>query len=493
MLAQLQGETDFAGFRAQARALLARRVLPQQVQWSTSAHHEDLFAQHDSAAHGEPSQPLVAYEPSAGVPASFLALCETVVLHSDAQRFTLLYRLLWRLVHEPALRHDPLDADMLQAQQLAHAVRRDMHKMRAFVRFREVPTPDAPGGVLHVAWFEPGHHIVEANAPWFMRRFTQMHWAILTPRRCVSWNGQELQFAPGAQRSQAPAADNGERLWLTYYQSIFNPARLKLAMMRKEMPRKYWRNLPEARLISTLAAQAGLQSGTMIEQPPTQPLRRIPDTGSRLRAITVTGLASAPSRDIAPDQLAQAMQDCRACPIGHTATQAVPGEGPMRPDLMFVGEQPGDQEDLAGRPFVGPAGRLLDRALQSCGLSREAVFMTNAVRHFKYELRGRRRIHKTPSQHEAAACAPWLDREIAHVQPRALVALGSTAARSLLRRPVAVVTERGQWHARPDGLPVLVTLHPAALLRMPPDQQAAAFDLFVGDLGRAAGGPPTRS
>jgi probable DNA metabolism protein len=483
MRAQLQGETDFPGFRAQARSLLARCVPPEQVQWATSAHNDDLFAQDGAAPAGDP---LVQSVPSAGVPASFLTLCETVVLHADAQRFTLLYRLLWRLVHEPALRHDPLDADMLQAQQMAHAVRRDIHKMRAFLRFREVPEPEAPGGVLHVAWFEPEHHIVEANAPWFMRRFAQMHWAILTPERCVSWNGHELHYGDGAQRSQAPAADDGERLWLTYYQNIFNPARLKMAMMRKEMPRKYWRNLPEASLISPLAAKARERSGTMIEQPATQPMRRIPDAGSRIRVFPPMAHGSL-------GELAQAMQDCRACAIGHAATQAVPGEGPMRPGLMFVGEQPGDQEDLAGRPFIGPAGRLLDRALQRIGLARETVFMTNAVRHFKYQLRGKRRIHKTPSQQEAAACGHWLEQEIACVQPEAVVALGATAARSLLQRPVAVTRERGQWHARPDGLPVLVTLHPSALLRMPPDEQAVAFDLFVDDLRLAAEGPPPRS
>jgi DNA polymerase len=157
---------------------------------------------------------------------------------------------------------------------------------------------------------------------------------------------------------------------------------------------------------------------------------------------------------------------------------------------MFVGEQPGDQEDLAGRPFVGPAGQLLDRALQCAGLQRESVFMTNAVRHFKYEMRGKRRIHKTPSQQEAAACAHWLEQEIAWVQPSAVVALGSTAARSLLRRPVAVTSERGQWHTRADGLAVLVTLHPSALLRMPPAGQDAAFELFVRDLQLAQAGPP---
>ncbi|NKE67326.1 UdgX family uracil-DNA binding protein [Ramlibacter sp. RBP-2] len=154
----------------------------------------------------------------------------------------------------------------------------------------------------------------------------------------------------------------------------------------------------------------------------------------------------------------------------------------MRPALMLVREQPGDHEDLRGRPFVGPAGELLARAMDRAGLARDSVFLTNAVRHFKFEPRGKRRIHKTPSQAEAAACRHWLEEEIAIVQPHALVALGATAARSLLRRPVAVTAERGQWHERPDGRKVLVTLHPSALLRMDPALQPDAFETFVRDL-----------
>ncbi|MEP6824056.1 MAG: TIGR03915 family putative DNA repair protein, partial [Ramlibacter sp.] len=241
MHAQLASETDLAGFRAEARNLLAHQVPPEEVSWGTTAAQDaDLFADPAQAAESRPRG--VPRAAAAIVPASFVRLCEVVVLHTDTQRFALLYRLLWRLVHEPALRNDPIDADMLAAQQMGQAVRRDMHKMKAFVRFREVEDAAAPQAPLHVAWFEPAHHIVEAVAPWFARRFTQMRWAILTPERSVRWEGEQLHFGPGASRDDAPPADAGEQLWLTYYQSIFNPARLKLQMMQKEMPRKYWRN-----------------------------------------------------------------------------------------------------------------------------------------------------------------------------------------------------------------------------------------------------------
>ncbi len=483
MRVQLGGEVDIAGFRAQARTLLASGIRPELVQWTTSAQAGDLFGQVDaSQAQGvidSPAEPTRAVAPVPKVPAAFVELCETVILHSDPQRFALMYQLLWRLAHEPGLRHDPLDEDMLRAQQMAKAVRHDIHKMRAFVRFREVPDDTAPGGVRHVAWFEPMHHIVQANAPWFMRRFTQMNWVLLTPQCCAAWDGSKLTFRPGASREEAPAADAGEQHWLTYYRSIFNPARLKLAMMQKEMPRKYWHNLPEASLISSLAAQAMARTGAMIDEAPTEPARKVSRLVRPAQAVIPLTIHSL-------DDLQQATQGCRDCPIGATATQAVNGDGPLRTRLMFVGEQPGDQEDLAGRAFVGPAGQLFQRALERLRIQRDEIFVTNAVRHFKFELRGKRRIHKTPTQAEAAACLRWLEREIDLVQPQALVALGATASRSLLGRSVALLSERGRWHVSANGRPVMVTVHPSSLLRMDPQLQHAAFERFVSDLALAA-------
>lgn len=470
MQVRLAGETDFAGFRREARALLARRVPPERVQWSAGAPDGDLFADSNDE---EPQD--AAPEGGITVPPSFLALCQAAALHREPQRFALLYRLLWRLVHEPALRHDPLDPDVLQARRLAQAVHRDVHKMRAFVRFRTVD--DGGDEPLHVAWFEPDHHVVEANAPWFRRRFANMRWAILTPLCCVEWDRRELRVRAGASRDEAPPADAGEQLWLTYYRSIFNPARLKLDMMRKEMPRRYWRNLPEAQLIAPLASQAQERSARMIAQLPAEPVRRMPRVAPRIEEAPADDLAALHAR----------IGRCDRCPLGALATQGVPGEGPLRPRLMFVGEQPGDQEDLAGRPFVGPAGRLFDQALAQAGLARSAVYVTNAVRHFKHELRGKRRIHKTPAQQEVLACRPWLEEEIALVRPRALVALGATAARALLGRAVAVLTERGEWLQREDGLPVLVMLHPSALLRMDDAARPRALQEFIADLRTAAG------
>lgn len=479
----LAGEDDVPGFRAAARRLLAQGIAPGRISWHVAgAVKADLFAAETPApdTHAEPGTVLK-------LPAFFVSLCNRTALHADPARFGLLYRLAWRLLREPGLRHDPLDPDRMQAEQMARVVRRDMHKMTAFVRFRPLAAPTDDGrstpSVLHVAWFEPGHHIVEATAPFFARRFAQMPWAILTPARSARWNGQQLAFGPGAQKSDAPPADANERLWLTYYENIFNPARLKLAMMHKEMPRRYWKNLPEAVLIQPLTARSAQRSGQMLEQAATEPAHRRPAASIALRLDQRPGVVEAPGTLAA---LRQATERCRACPIGQYATQAVHGEGPVGAPLMLVGEQPGDQEDLHGRPFVGPAGQLLDRALAQLGLPRQALYLTNAVKHFKFEPRGQRRIHKTAAQQEAAACLDWLEHEITLVRPGAVVALGSTAARALLGRPVAVASERGQWLPRADGLRVLVTLHPAALLRMDSCDFDAAFAAWLDDLRLAA-------
>ena len=516
----------FDQFRQRARALLAAGVPPGAAQgtWGGCVDGArrgaaDLFAA-DSSVTVHPS--AVGGGSSPAVPRSFIALARRVVLHSAPGRFDALYALLWRLVHEPGLRHDPLDADLLRLRQMARAVQRDAYKMRAFVRFRPVQdhgatdvTEPAQDVTLHVAWFEPEHDVLEAVAPWFARRFAGMRWAILTPRRSVRWSPghQRLHFGHGAERAQAPAADAGEALWLTYYRHIFNPARLNLPLMRQHMPRKYWANLPEAAAIADLAAEANERTAGMLAQaahqsdgatslqnqellaPDEQALAPVftPETravAATIKATPITFVARPPPP--APATLGglhAAVQACAACPLSACATQAVNGAGPLRARLMLVGEQPGDQEDLAGRPFVGPAGQLLNQALAQAGLDRGELFLTNAVRHFKHELRGKRRIHKTPGQREAAACRPWLLQEIDLVQPAALLALGATAARALLGPGVTLAEARGRWWPGPGGRPVLVTWHPAALLRLPPERKRDGWRQWLADLRTASHGP----
>ncbi len=484
---ELAGETDIDGFRRAARRLLAEASPPDTVEWRVAGTDGSLF---DTSI--GPAQEIAANEPAASaatVPADFMPLLRKALLHREPQRFALAWRLLRRLQIEPALRGDRLDPDWLQLQRMGRAVAHDLHKMTAFVRFRPVERPGLP--LLHAAWFEPEHHIVEAVAPFFLRRFPRLHWAILTPRRSVSCDQDGLHFGPGAQRAEGPAADPGEQHWLTYYEHIFNPARLKLATMQREMPRRYWPALPEAALIAPLVAAAGERSGRMIEAAPTVALRRRHTAAALRQTMEEHAVANQPgddapqSREASFEATRNAARGCTHCPLYRDATQTVFGEGPLDAALMFVGEQPGDHEDLRGRPFVGPAGQLFDRALVELGADRARYYVTNAVKHFKFELRGKRRIHKTPAQQEAAACHDWLEREIALVAPHAVVALGATAARSLLGRPVAVMRERGQWLRRADGVRVLVTLHPSALLRMPPQERETAYRAWLADLALA--------
>ncbi len=178
--------------------------------------------------------------------------------------------------------------------------------------------------------------------------------------------------------------------------------------------------------------------------------------------------------------------DCKACPLFAQATQVVFGAGRAHASVMLVGEQPGDAEDLAGYPFVGPAGKLLDRALAAAGVERAKVYVTNAVKHFKFEPRGKRRMHKKPSDAEIDACYRWLEREIALVRPRLIVALGASAARALLGRATPVHSNRGALRPFADGAQLLITVHPSFLLRMPDEDKAAEFERFVADLRLAA-------
>jgi DNA polymerase len=233
----LASETDWLGFRHEARGLLARLVPPEGVRWHTpgAVVSKRIIRPDEQRAAAESARGIM----NPVVPRSFVSLCEAVILHEDPARFALLYRLLWRLVHEPGLDHDPLDADRLRAQHMAQAVRREMHKMKAFSRFRTLEQDDGEGP-LQAAWFEPVHHIVEAVSPFFVHRFAQTRWAIFTPECSVRWNGEALEFGPGGRREEKPPPDAGEGPWLSYYRSIFDPPRLlDPAMVQQEIPGEY--------------------------------------------------------------------------------------------------------------------------------------------------------------------------------------------------------------------------------------------------------------
>ena len=204
------------------------------------------------------------------------------------------------------------------------------------------------------------------------------------------------------------------------------------------------------------------------------------DTGAQM-ALGEEGVGA---RDIG--ELRAQAQDCKACDLWKTGTQAVFGEGSRDAEVMMVGEQPGDREDIEGRPFVGPAGRLLDTALERAGIDRDDVYVTNVVKHFKWRPRGKRRIHQKPNIEEITACRPWLDGELAAVKPRVLVCLGATAAQALLGRQFRVSRQRGEWVDSPLAERVTATVHPSSILRTDEDDREAAMDDLVKDLKKVA-------
>ena len=472
---------DFDGWRAAARGLAAARVPGEAIVWQVGDAATDLLGGDVAPA---------ATEAMFSVPKAFLDIARRVVCNADPERFALLYTALLRLRERPKLFDDAADPLVRRLYDLDKNVRRDVHKMRAFVRFREVveggPENDE---ARFVAWFEPEHHIVRLNAGFFARRFAQMAWSILTPDECVHWDG-DLSFTPGATRADAPAGDPLEATWRTYYASIFNPARLKVKAMTSEMPRKYWKNLPEAALVPGLVAGAEERTRMMLAAGAAAGMSNDEVQAMANRATTAgptTNRIIVPARpgdDAATlPALRAAAAVCQRCPLYAPATQTVFGDGPADARLVFVGEQPGDQEDLAGRPFVGPAGQMFDRALAAAGIDRTRTYVTNAVKHFKFEARGKRRIHSKPDISEIDACRWWVDHERSLIRPAVTVALGASAARSLTGKAVTISRERGRPVMLADGSEAWITVHPSFLLRIEDKGAAAAeYDRFVADL-----------
>jgi DNA polymerase len=322
--------------------------------------------------------------------------------------------------------------------------------------------------------------IVPLVAPFFRDRFGVMRWTILTPDASVSWDGRALTFGDGVPQREAPQADDLEAMWKTYYASVFNPARIKLDAMRAEMPKKHWPTLPETEIIDDLLRDAPRRMEEMMARqrqiakpagPGMTPNRTAGADSDGLPLYDACPVGTSAAEFIPQSRslkvLAEACQACQGCPIYCRATQAVFGEGPKGAAVMFVGEQPGDQEDLAGKPFVGPSGQLLSEAMEQGGVPRDETYVTNAVKHFKWEPRGKRRLHSKPSAREVAACRPWLETEISIVKPQMIVCLGATAAQSLLGSGFRITQHRGEV-LKTDWAPwLLATNHPSAVLRVP--------------------------
>ena len=459
---------SFDEWRAAARDLLAHRVAPSAVQWISHKDDGDLFS--DGADSAPPPAAQVG-GPTVRISRKLMDMLQTAACCRVPNRWAFLYLVMWRW-HQGE--HDVLsaaDPDGAKLHGMVKAVKREEHDMHAYIRFRE-RRPDA-GAPQFVAWFEPSHDVLPQVARHFSARMGRVTWMIATPEASVMWDGATLHSTGPLMRGPEEIEDAGEALWLTYYRSIFNPARLNADLMHGHIPSRFWKNLPEGSVVPDMVSQAAAGA------------RKVGQTRSvGARGGTVIPIAAEkaqPQRDT-PTTL----DACRRCELWKDATQAVPGAGPAQARIMLVGEQPGDQEDLAGQAFVGPAGQLLDRAMSKADMARRQIYLTNAVKHFKWEPRGKRRMHKTPAQREVEACSIWLDSELAQVQPEVIVALGSTALKAVTGNPHAALKDvigkpfmhHGRW--------IVAIYHPSYVLRVPgEDMKAQAFQVMVEGLKEA--------
>ncbi|WP_430251907.1 UdgX family uracil-DNA binding protein [Neorhizobium sp. DAR64860/K0K1] len=477
----LRGRGDLTEWRDAARAYLAAGIAPDRVEWRTMDDTDGLFGLDGNQLPEPVDKPVTQ-----GVPPAFLKLAASVICHSDPTRFSLLYRMLFRMAHGRNFLGMATDPDVVAANRMSKSIGRDYHKMTAFVRFKEIPLPEGVAGRRRfVSWFEPDHFIIDRVAPFFQRRFNDMDWLIVTPKGSASWDGETLRTSD--EPAEKPdLRDDTDDLWRTYYANIFNPARLKVKMMMSEMPKKYWKNLPEAELIPGMIASAEANVIEMGRKAASEPLafhHRIQEAAARVP--TPEGPTAGTI-----EALREEARRCTRCDLHCMATQTVFGEGPVNAKVMIVGEQPGDQEDLAGRPFVGPAGKVFNEAVSAAGIDRTQFYITNAVKHFKYEPRGKRRIHQKPNMGEVQQCRWWLVQELDLVQPKLVVAMGATALFSLTEMRHKLEDVRGRPIAMQNGRMLFVTVHPSYLLRIPDlgrkAEEVARFKEDIVAIGRLA-------
>ena len=460
--------SSFPEWRAAARDLLVHDVAPELVTWNEAATLEaDLFSgapAADPAADDLPAGPAPV-KPAPHIPRALMDMLQSAACCRVPDRWAFLYRVIWRWQKGEHDVQSPADVDGVKLHAMVKAVRREEHDMHAYIRFRE--RPEELGPPRFAAWFEPRHDVLPQVADHFVKRMGGVTWMIGTPDASVMWDGATLHHTGPLMTSAADLDDAGEALWLTYYRSIFNPARVNAQLMQSHIPSRFWKNLPEGAIVPGMVSNAELGARS---------------TGQAQAVGRKSGftIPIAPA-DAQPDrQQPSKLDECRRCDLWQHATQAVGGEGPKQAQIMLVGEQPGDQEDLAGKAFIGPAGQLLDRVFASAGLERRAIYLTNAVKHFKWEPRGKRRLHKTPAQKEVEACAYWLDKELASVQPKVIVALGATALKAVLGNGGAKLGDSIGKALRHGEHWVVTVYHPSYILRVPDEKtKREAFSVMV--------------
>jgi probable DNA metabolism protein len=455
---------NFEQWRNTARALLAQGLRPDQVQWSDD-EGAGLFDARDSVSSS--TQPTSTLR----IARELLQQLELASCHCSERRYALLYKILWRWQQGERDAFSPADEDGAELTAMIKAIKREEHDMHAYVRFRE-RSDDA--GPRFVAWYEPTHDVLKRVGPHFAQRMGKASWMIATPRATLAWDGQSLQLAGPLPAPPSRLQDPGEALWLSYYRSIFNPARVNMRLLQSHIPSRHWKNLPEGELVPEMVKQA--HAGA-------RKIGQFEAVGRR-KGSTIP-IAADDAQPRRPDK--GKLDECRRCELWERATQAVPGKGATHARIMLVAEQPGDQEDLAGEPLVGPAGKLLDAALAAAGVERQSLYLTNAVKHFGWELRGKRRIHKTPTQRNVDACHGWLEEELAKVGPKVVVTLGATALKAVTGLKQAKLGEMLGPAMLVEGRQIGATYHPSFVLRVTDEEgKKKAFDALVDALQLAA-------
>jgi uracil-DNA glycosylase family protein len=422
-ICSLAHETDWTGWRRATRAFVLSGVEPAGLTWTVASG----------------GGPVPETDGTFTLSRALVSLAALAFQAREAERFGLLYTLVWRAHHGGLDISNDADLDLRIVRRLALAVRADAHRMRTLVRFARLMVDEQPH---FLGWYEPDHFVLESNSRLMARREPAIPFTIVTPDGTAHREQSGLRFGAGLKD---PVDDDTLLAW--------------------------WEAHRDA-LLRDAHGGGGLPEAEELDEVP-RPLDR-PALGPVVLAERQTS---------GTKELAREARGCERCALHGPATQTVFGEGPRDARVLFIGEQPGDQEDVIGRPFVGPAGQLLDEALEEAGIDRRRITITNAVKHFKFTPRGRRRIHQSPSPQEIDICRFWLDAERAAVNPTLIVLLGGSAGRAVLGRPVAVTRERGRPFSLPDGGTAFLTVHPSYLLRQPDEaSRAREYAAFVRDL-----------
>jgi probable DNA metabolism protein len=442
-------DRSWSDWRTKARQLLAEKVLPQNIHWKCE-EFEFSF--------GEEFRPWPITREFT-LPREFIETAMSVSAYRDDSTWDLLYRIAWRILYEDRnLLEITIDPQVRELMARRHSVGRDIHKMHAFVRFREIKNEEDS---VFMAWHRPDHRILRLAIPFFKDRFNGMNWAIMTEDESVAWDKKELTFLPGIGKVELPP-DEKEELWKTYYSSIFNPARVKVNMMKKEMAVRYWDTMPETQLISSLLDEASNR------------VKKFEEANPMMKPIQYVSSLF---------ELHEAMKKCQSCGICAQSLGPVAGVGPVDAKLAIIGEQPGEQEDLGQVPFIGPAGQELARALEKVQIERRDIYLTNAVKGFKWQKGSIERKHLSADSKEISACRPWLQNELNLIKPKILVCLGRVAAQSVVGKLIKLDDVRGRFFATPLCEKTIVLPHPAAILRIEdPDEQELARQRFWSEM-----------